>query len=87
MLGPAMKRKILVILSNRWNRSQKPRYLELDCDPKGNILKQRTLRARPGKPVYDEVWENNEGRADFVSCHSFKRNYRHKLQRPRSEAP
>jgi len=78
-----MKRKILVILSNRWLRSQKPRLLELDCDAKGNILKQRVLRRAPGKPLYDEVWENTEGRTDFASCHSFTRHYRHKLQKPR----
>lgn len=83
MLCPAMKRKILVILSNRWLRSQTPRHLELDCDANGNILKQRALRRAPGKPIYDEVWENNEGRTDFASCHSFKRHYRHKLQKPR----
>ena len=76
-----MKRKILVILSNRWIRSQKPRHLELECDAQGNILKQRALRGTPGKPIYDEVWENNEGRTDFTSCHNFTRHYRHKLQK------
>ena len=42
-----MKRKILVILSNRWNRSQKPKFVELDSDEKGNILKERQLRSQP----------------------------------------
>jgi hypothetical protein len=79
-----MKRKVLVILSNRLDRSAKPRFLELDCDEKGNIFKQRPLRRAPGKPGYDEVWENDEGRADFASCHRFKRKYGHALQRPGS---
>jgi len=77
-----MKRKILIILSNRYNRTQKPRFLELDCDAKGNILKQRPLRGLPGKLRYDEVWENDEGRTDFNSCYNFRRHYRHKLLRP-----
>jgi hypothetical protein len=77
-----MKRKILIILSNRYNRTQKSRFLELDCDPQGNILKQRPLRGLPGRPQYHEVWENDEGRADFDSCHNFRRKYGHKLQKP-----
>ena len=87
MLYAEMKRKILIILSNRWNRSQKPRFLELDCDAEGNILKQRPLRGLPRKPHYQEVWENDEGRADFASCHSFRRQYGHKLQQSKTEAP
>lgn len=81
-----MKRKILVILSNRWNRNQKPRFLELVCDAEGNILKQRPLRGPPSEPRYHEVWENDEGRTDFTSCHSFRRKYGHKLQKPKTEA-
>jgi hypothetical protein len=76
------KRKVLVILCNRWNRNQKATFLELDCDPKGNILKQRTLRHTPRERLYDEVWENDEGRSDFADCHRFKRKYGHKLQKP-----
>jgi hypothetical protein len=82
MLCVVMKRKILVILSNRWNRHYKPRFLELVCDPSGNILKQRPLRALPRQPRYEEVWENDEGRTDFTSCLTFRRKYGHKLQRP-----
>ena len=77
------KRKVLVILSNRWNRRQKPRFLELDCDPEGNILKERALRGSPAKPVYDEVWENDQGKNEFAACHKFSRKYGHKLQRPK----
>ena len=84
MLRADMKRKVLVILSNRWNRTQKPRVLELDCDAEGNILKQRPLRGMPGRRIYDEVWENDEGRTDFASCHDFHRKYGHKLERPSS---
>ncbi len=78
-----MKRKILVILSNRLNRSQKPRYLELDCDDKGNIHKERSLRGQPKEPRYDEVWENDDGKTEFTSCRSFKRKYRHALEKPK----
>jgi hypothetical protein len=75
------KRKILVILSNRWNRTQKPRFLELDCDEEGNIFKERRLPRQPREPRYHEVWENDEGRTEFASCYRFKRRYGHKLQR------
>ncbi len=77
-----MKRKVLVILSNRWNRNQKSHFLELDCDAKGNILKRLKLRSQPRKAAYHEVWENDEGRTDFDSCFRFKRKYGHKLQKP-----
>ena len=78
-----MKRKVLVILSNRWNRNQKPCFLELDCDSEGTILKQRHLRSAPREARYHEVWENDEGRTDFAACHRFKRKYGHKLQKPK----
>ena len=76
-----MKRKILVILSNRLNRNQKVRFLELDCDDKGNILKEHSLRAEPRVARYDEVWENDDGKTEMSSCNRFKRKYRHKLER------
>ncbi len=78
-----MKRTVLVILSNRWNRLQKPRFLELDCDEKGNILKERKHRVEPRQARYDEVWENDEAKTDFASSHRFRRLYSHKLQKPR----
>ncbi len=74
-------RKVLVIFSNRWNRLQPLRFLELECDPQGNIHKQRPLRSQPREAKYDEVWENDEGRTDFNACHRFKRKYGHKLQK------
>ena len=77
-----MKRKILIILSNRLNPLQKPRWLELDSDDKGNIFKERPLRAQPRESRYDEVWENDDGKTVFASCFRFKRNYGHKLQKP-----
>jgi hypothetical protein len=78
-----MKRKILVILSNRVSPTQKARFLELDCDDKGTILKERPLPRRPGEPRYDEVWENDEGRTSLGSCHRLKRRYRHPLEKDR----
>jgi hypothetical protein len=78
-----MKRKILVILSNRLNLNQKVKFLELDCDDKGNILKEQPLRSKPRQPLYDEVWENDEGKTDMSSCHRFKRKYRHPLEKPK----
>src|SRR5438477_8693061 len=39
-----MKRKILIILSNRLSPTQRARWLELEADEKGNIHKQRPLR-------------------------------------------
>ena len=81
-----MKRKVLVILSNRLNRLQKPRFIEVDTDEKGNVLKERPLRGQPRKPIYHEVWENDDGKTDFSSCHSFKRKYRHALEKPKSRS-
>ena len=78
-----MKRKVLVILSNRLNRLQKPRLIEVTCDEEGNILKQTALRSQPREPRFDEVWENDDGKTDFASCHSFKRKYRHPLEKPK----
>jgi len=60
---------------------QKPKWLELDSDEKGNIHRQRGLRAQPRQARYDEVWENDEGKTEFDSCFRFKRRYGHKLQR------
>jgi hypothetical protein len=78
-----MKRKILVILSNRWNRTQKPRFIELDSDEKGRILKERPLRSQPRKPLYDEVWESDEGKTALSSAYRLKRKYGHALQKPK----
>jgi len=78
-----MKRKILVILSNRLNRMQKIRYRELDADDKGNILKERSLRSQPREARFDEVWENDDGKPDMSTCHRFKRKYRHPLEKPK----
>ena len=77
------KRKVLVILSNRWNPSQKARFVELDCDKKGNILKERPLRSRPRKPAYDEVWESDEGKTSLSSAYRLKRKYGHALEWPK----
>ena len=78
-----MKRKVLVILSNRLNRLQKPRYIEVDCDEKGSVLKEHRLRRQPREPRNHEVWENDDGKTDFGSCHRFKRKYGHALEKPK----
>ncbi len=76
-----MNRKVLVILSNRWNRNQTPRYLEIDCDEKGTVLKEKTLRSKPKTAKYHEVWENDQNKTDFNACHKFSRKYGHPLQK------
>ena len=76
-----MKRKILVILSNRLSPSQKARYLELDCKSDGTILEERPLKREPQAAAYDEVWENDEGKDELKFCHRIKRLYRHPLQK------
>lgn len=76
-----MKRKILVILSNRLDRSQKPRFIEVDCDDKGNILEEKPLRSQPKEARFDEVWENDDGKTAMSSCNRFKRKYRHPLEK------
>ena len=77
------RRKVLVILSNRLNRLQPLRYIEVECDEKGNIFEEHVLRHPPRKPCYDEVWENDDGKTSFSSCTRFKRKYRHPLEAPR----
>jgi len=79
-----MKRKILVILTNRVNRSQKARYIELDCDDKGNIHKEKPLRSQPREARFDEVWENDDGKSSISSCNRFKRKYRHALEKKKN---
>ena len=87
MKSKAPNRKILVILSNRFDRNAKKRFLELDADEKGNILKEKTLRSEPRNPLFDEIWENDDGKTDMASCNRFSRKYRHRLERPKSAAP
>jgi len=80
---PEVQRKVLVILSNRLNRSQKPRFFEVLCQNDGTILSERRLPRPPRRPCYDEVWENDDGKTAISSCASFKRRYRHPLEKPR----
>lgn len=75
-----MKRKVLVILSNRLNRLQKPKYLEVECDAKGNITAEKRLRTPPREARYDEVWESDEGKTELSSAYRMKRKYGHPLQ-------
>jgi hypothetical protein len=78
-----MKRNILVIFTNRLNSSQPAQYLEVDCDDEGNVLEERPLSEAPTEARYHEVWENDEGKFSFSSCHRFKRKYRHRLEKSR----
>jgi hypothetical protein len=80
------KRKILVILTNRWNRSQKATFLELEADNEGNVLKERPLRSQPREPLYDEVWENDEGKTAWSDCNRFRRKFPHPLEKPKAES-
>ncbi len=74
-------RKVLIILSNRLNRLQKPRFMVVECDDLGGIHSEKPVRSEPAEAVFDEVWENDEGKTDFASCHRFSRKYGHKLQK------
>lgn len=76
-----MKRKVLVILSNRFSRSQKPRFLELEVKPDGSVLKEQPLRREPKEARFDEVWVNDEGKSSMADCLRFKRIYRHALEK------
>ncbi|HNQ89598.1 MAG TPA: hypothetical protein PKM73_13350 [Verrucomicrobiota bacterium] len=76
-----MRRTVLVILSNRLDRNQKIRYFEVSCDNEGRILGEKSLRAPPREPRFDEVWENDDGKTSMASCNRFKRKYRHPLER------
>jgi hypothetical protein len=78
---PAKKRTILVILKNRFIPSVKTRFIEVDCDDKGNIFAERPLKNEPAQPIYAEVWENDDGKTEISSCNSFKRKYRHALEK------
>ena len=78
-----MKRKVLAILSNRWKPANTVRYLELECLEDGTVESEKRLRRRPAKPVYDEVWENDEGRADLDHCDRMRRHYKHELVKPK----
>ncbi|MCL5099072.1 MAG: hypothetical protein M1608_16360 [Candidatus Omnitrophica bacterium] len=75
------KRKILVILSNRFSPSQPARYVELDCKSDGTILEERPLKKQPREACYDEVWRNDEGKDLLQYCTRIKRIYRHPLEK------
>lgn len=78
-----MQRKVLVILSNRFRPLEEPRYIEILCKDDGTILKERRLPRRPSRPIFDEVWENDDARQSLDSCKSVKRHYKHPLLKPK----
>lgn len=84
LIAEIMNRKILLILTNRWDRTKKPRFVEVEADDKGNALTERALRTQPRKPIYAEVWENDEGKAAWAECNSFRRKYPHPLEQPKT---
>lgn len=49
-------RKVLIILSNRLNRLQKPRFMVVECDDLGGIHSEKPVRSEPAEAVFDEVW-------------------------------
>ena len=81
MSGKKKIRAILVVLTNRFNRNEKPRFCELSCKADGTILKERVLRRKPTKAIYDEVWGNDQGKQSFHTCTRMTRLYSHPLQR------
>lgn len=78
----AAPRTVLVILSNRFNRVQAAKYFQLVCEADGTVLEENELPEAPDKAIYDEVWENDEGKTSMDSCRSMKRKYDHALQKP-----
>ncbi len=82
-----MKRNILVILSNRIQPKKTTRYFELECLDDGTVEREERLKRRPTKPIYDEVWENDEGRSDLDSCNRMRRHYKHPLLKPKKSCP
>jgi len=74
-------RKVLVILSNRFTPLNPPKYIELECKPDGTILKEVELEKAPTEAIYDEVWENDDGKFSLDSCTRMKKKYNHPLQK------
>ena len=79
-----MKRKVLVLLSNRFTPLKEPRCFEILCKPDGTVLEEKRLKVMPKKAVYDEVWENNDGKLEMDSCNRMSRHYKHPLLKPKS---
>jgi hypothetical protein len=74
-----MKRKILVILKNRFTPTKPGKYIELDCKSDGTILKEQVLKRPPREAKYEEVWENHDGKTELASCMRMSKQYRHPL--------
>ena len=78
-----MNKKVLVILYNRFTPGKKVSHFELSCKPDGTVLSEVKLKGKPRQPVYDEVWENDDGKTDIDSCTRMKRHYKHRLIKPK----
>jgi hypothetical protein len=85
ILRMSMKNRVLVILSNRLDRTWKRRHFDLVSKPDGTVLKEVLLKRPPKSRVYDEVWENDDGKTDIDSCTRMKRHYKHPLLRRRGK--
>lgn len=59
------------------------KYFELECQDDGTVLKEIQLKRKPAKPIYDEVWENDDGKDSMDSCTRMKRHYRHAFLKPK----
>lgn len=77
-------RKVLVVLTNRFQRAAKPKWFELECQEDGSIVSEIQLKGQPRKAVYDEVWENDDGKTSIDSCTRMSRKYTHPLQKPKA---
>ncbi|MEI7730634.1 MAG: hypothetical protein WCO56_13755 [Verrucomicrobiota bacterium] len=75
-------RKVLVILTNRFQRTAKPKWFELECKEDGSIVSEIQRKSQPRKAIYDEVWENDDGKTEIDSCNRMSRKYSHALQKP-----
>ena len=78
----AVTRTVLVILKNRFTPLAAIRFVEIECQQDGTILREKVLRSEPKEARFAEVWFNDEGKKSIADCTRFKRLYRHKLEKP-----
>lgn len=77
-----IRRTVLVMLKNRFTPLETPRFVEIECQQDGTILREKVLRSEPKEARFAEVWFNDEGKKSIADCTRFKRIYRHKLEAP-----
>lgn len=74
-------RTVLVMLKNRFTPLAATRFVEIECQQDGTILREKVLRSEPKEARFAEVWFNDEGKKSIADCTRFKRLYRHKLEK------